>query len=136
MEILQKHDKTYNLMSLKQLQEQYKAIGFDMISFFNEIFNRNSIKLNENDQVIILTSELMSNVSNILTNYLLTPNKSHIVIDHFFLSLILGFSTHLPLNYKKIVLKLQKELYGADSLPEQWEYCIKQTDIAFGFALG
>lgn len=136
MEILQKHDKTYNLMSLKQLQEQYKPIGLDILAFFNEIFNINSIKFNENDQIIILTPELMSSVSNIIINYLLTPNKSHIVIDHFLLSFVLGLSTHLPSNFKTSVLKLQKELYGTDSLPEQWEYCVKQTDAAFGFGLG
>jgi hypothetical protein len=139
MEILQKHEETYHLMTLKQLQEQYQAIGFDIVPFFNEILNLNTsnpIQVTENDQIIVLTYELMSNVSNILTNYLLTPEKSHIVIDHFFFSFILGISSYLPTIFDKAILPLQQELFGTDSLPERWEYCVKQTDATFGYGLG
>jgi hypothetical protein len=139
MEILQKSDETYHLMTLKQLQQQYQAIGFDIVSLFNDIINintSNSIKLNENDQIIVLTYELMSNVSTILTNYLLTPNKSHIVIDYFLFSFVLSISSHLPSIFERTILPLQKELYGKDSITDRWEYCVKQTDYAFGFGLG
>ncbi len=71
MEFLQNHDQTYHLMTIKQLQDQYQPIGFDFVSFFNDLFNSSTIKLNENDQMIVLTYELMSNVSKILNNYLL-----------------------------------------------------------------
>jgi hypothetical protein len=136
MEVLQKHGQTYHLMTIKQLQDQYQAIGFDFVSFFNELFNTSTIKLNENDQMIVLTYELMSDVSNILNNYLLTPEKSHIVIDHTLLSLVLTMGSHLPLIFEKTILPLKTALFGTESLPERWEYCVKQTDSAFGFAIG
>jgi hypothetical protein len=136
MEFLQKHDQTYHLMTIKQLQDQYQALGFDFVSFFNELFNISTIKLDENDQMIVITYELMSNVSTILNNYLLTSEKSHIVIDHTLLSFVLGMSAHLPLIFEKTILPLKNVLFGTDSSPERWESCIKQTDGAFGFALG
>jgi hypothetical protein len=137
--MLQKHDETYHLMSLKQLQEQYQAVGFDIVSYFNDLFNINSsnpIKFNENDQIIVLTYEFMSNVANIVTDYLLTPNKSHILIDHFLLLVVLGTSSHLPSIFDKTRLPLQKELFGTDSIPDRWDYCVKRADDAFGYALG
>ena len=139
MEILQKPNETYYLMPLKQLQEQYQSIKFDIYSFLNDMININTsnpIKLDENNQIIILSFDLMSNVSKIVTNYLLTPNKSHIVIDYLLFSLVTDMHTHLPPIFEQILLPLKKELLGTDSVPERWEYCVKQTDGAFGYGLG
>ncbi|CAF0815027.1 unnamed protein product [Rotaria sp. Silwood1] len=139
METLQKPNETYYLMALKQLQEQYQSIGLDIYSLLNDMLNINAsnpIKLNENDQIIVLSLELMSKLSTILTNYLLTPNKSYIVIDHLLFSLIFDLSSHLSTAFEKLTLPLFKELYGMESLPERWEYCVKETDAAFGYGLG
>ncbi|CAF3395393.1 unnamed protein product [Rotaria sp. Silwood1] len=139
METLQKPNETYYLMTLKQLQEQYQSIGLDIYSLLNDMLNINAsnpIKLNENDQIIVLSLELMSKLSTILTNYLLTPNKSYIVIDHLLFSLIFDLSSHLSTAFEKLTLPLFKELYGMESLPERWEYCVKETDAAFGYGLG
>jgi len=139
MEVLQKPNETYYLMPLKQLQEQYQSIGFDIYSFFNDMLNlniSNPIKLDENNQIIILSFDLMSNVSKIVTNYLLTPTKSHIIIDYLLFSLIMDISPYLSPIFEKIVLPLKKELFGTDSVPDRWEYCVKQTDSAFGYGLG
>ncbi|CAF4859897.1 unnamed protein product, partial [Rotaria sp. Silwood2] len=35
----------------------------------------------------------------------------------------------------KFTFPLFKELYGMDSLPDRWEYCVKETDAAFGYGL-
>jgi len=137
--MLLKPVETYYLMTLKQLQELYKPIGFDMVPFFNDILSINTsnpIKLNENDQIIVTTYDFMLNVSNILTNYLLTPTKSHIVIDHILFSLVLGLSSYLPSIFEKSLLPLEKVFSGTDSLPERWESCVKRTDNAFGYGLG
>ena len=139
MEILQKPNETYFLMTLKQLQEQYEPIGLDIYSFLNEMLNingSNPVKLTENDQVIVLSLELMTRVSTILNSYLLTPNRSHIVIDHLMFSLVFDLSSHLTSAFERISLPLFKELYGMESLPERWEYCVKETDAAFGYGLG
>jgi hypothetical protein len=139
METLQKPNETYFLMTLEKLQEQYQPIGLDIYSFLNEMLNINishPIKLNENDQIIVLSDELMSKISSILTRYLLTSTKSHIVIDHLLFSLIFDLSSHLSTKFQKIAQPLFKELYGMDSLPERWEYCVKETDAAFGYGLG
>ena len=139
MEILQKPNETYYLMTLKQLQEQYESTGLNIYSLFNEMVNINAsnpVKLNENDQVIVLSLDLMSKVSTIIKDYLLTPNKSHIVIDHLLFSLVFDLSSHLSTAFEKLTLPLLKELYGMESLPERWEYCIKETDAAFGYGLG
>jgi hypothetical protein len=139
MEVLQKPNETYYLMSLKQLQELYQSIGLDIYSFLTEMLNINAsnpIKFTENDQIIVLSLDLMTKVSSILTNYLLTPNKSHIVIDHLLFSLIFDLTSHLSLEFEKLTLPLFKELYGIESLPERWEYCVKETDAAFGYGLG
>jgi hypothetical protein len=137
--MLLKPVETYYLMTLKQLQELYKPIGFDIVPFFNDILSINTsnpIKLNENDQIIVTTYDFMLNVSNILTNYLLTPTKSHIVIDHILFSLVLSLSSYLPLIFDKSLLPLEKVYSGTDSLPERWESCVKRTDNAFGYGLG
>lgn len=139
MEILQKPSETYSLMTLKQLQEQYQSIGFDVYSFFKNLLNinpSNPVEFNDNDQIIVLSLNLMSNVSNILTKYLLTPEKSHIVIDYLLLSLVLDLSRFLSSDIEQIMLLLKKELFGADSIPSRWEICVKETDAAFGYALG
>ncbi|CAF1567199.1 unnamed protein product [Adineta steineri] len=139
MEALQKPNETYYLMTLKQLQEHYQSLGLNIYTFLNDMLNingSNPVKLNENDQVIVLSLDLMSNISTILNNYLLTPNKSHIVIDYLIFSLIFDISSHLPHAFEQITLPLLKELYGMDSLPERWEYCVKETDGAFGYGLG
>jgi predicted metalloendopeptidase len=139
MEMLQKPDETYVIMTLKQLQEQYKPIQFDIYSFFSDMFNinkSNPIKFNENDQLIVLSSELMSKLSLILTNYLSKPDKSHIVIDHLLFSLITDLSSYLSSVFEQVTLPFKKELLGTDSLPDRWEYCVRKTDSAFGYALG
>jgi hypothetical protein len=139
METLQKPNETYFLMTLKQLHEQYESIGFDMYSFLNEMVNINTsnpVKLAQNDQIIVLSLELMQKVSTIVTNYLLTPSKSHIVIDHLLFSLVFDLSSHLTAAFEKLTLPLFKELYGLESLPDRWEYCVKETDGAFGYGLG
>ncbi|CAF1168465.1 unnamed protein product [Adineta steineri] len=139
MEILQKPDATYYLMPLKQLHEQYQSIGFDIYSYFNNMFNiniTNPIKFNENNQIIILSFDLMSNVSKIVTNYLSTPNKSHIVIDHLLLSLVVELIPYLPSIFKQTLLPLKTVLLGRDSLPERWEYCVQETDDSYGYVLG
>jgi hypothetical protein len=139
MEILQKPNETYYLMTLKQLQELYQMIGLDIYSFLTDMLNINAsnpIKFTENDQVIVLSIDLMTKVSNILQNYLLTPNKSHIVIDYLLFSLVFDLSSHLTTTFEKSTLPLFKELYGLESLPERWEYCVKETDGAFGYGLG
>ena len=139
MEVLQKPKETYTLFTLKQLQEQYRSIGFDITSFFTELVNTNRstpVQVEENDQVIVLSLSLMSNVSKILTDYLLTPGKSHVVIDHLFFSLIYDFGAHLSPAFEQLLLPLRKQLFGTDSLPSRWETCVKQTDAAFGGALG
>ncbi|CAF1138593.1 unnamed protein product [Rotaria sordida] len=139
MEILQKPLEKYHLMSLKQFQEQYKSIGFDIYLFLNDIFNvniSNPIKLNENDQIIVYSYELMLNISKILTNYLLTLNKSYIIIDHLLFSFVFDKILYLSPLFEKTLLPLKKELYGIDSLTERWEFCIKRTDEAFGYGLG
>lgn len=136
MEILQKHDQTYHLMSIEQLQGLYQSIGLDFLQLFNELFNLNSIQFVKTDQVIILSETLMSNVSTILTNYLLNPEKSHIVIDHFLFMTVIGLSSHLPLIFETKILPLKKVLLGTDSPPERWQYCLRDTNAAFGFAIG
>ena len=139
MELLQKHDQTYHLMSIEQLQGLYQSIGLDFVQFFNELFHlssSNSIELVKSDQVIILTETLMSNVSTILTSYLLNPEKSHIVIDHFLILVVFGLSSHLPLIFETKILPLKKVLVGTDSPPERWQYCLRDTNVAFGFAMG
>jgi hypothetical protein len=139
MEILQKPNETYYLMTLKQLEELYQPIGLDIYSFLTDMLNintSNSIKFTENDQIIVLSLELMRKVSTILNNYLLTPNKSHIIIDHLLFSLVFDLSSHLSTTFEKLTLPLFKELYGIESLPERWEYCVKETDAAFGYGLG
>ncbi|CAF3355230.1 unnamed protein product [Rotaria socialis] len=139
MEVLQKPNETYFLMTLKQLQEQYQPIGLDVYSFLNEMLNINvssPIKLTENDQIIVLSLGLMLNVSSLLKDYLLTPEKSYIVIDHIVFSLIFDLSSHLSLAFEKLTLPLFKELYGMESLPDRWEYCVRETDAAFGYGLG
>ena len=139
MEKLQKPNETYYLMTLKELQKQYQPIGLDIYSFLNDMLNvneSNPIELDENDQIIVLSLELMSNLSTILKNYLLTPNKSHIVIDHLLLSVIFDLNSHLSTKFEKLTLPLSKALYGVESLPERWEHCVKETDGAFGYGLG
>ncbi|UJR09778.1 hypothetical protein I4U23_014005 [Adineta vaga] len=139
MEILQKPNETYYLMSIKQLQDQYQSIGWDITSYFNKMLNlnvSNPIKLDNNDQVIVLSLDLMTKVSQILTTYLLEPDRSHIVIDYILFSLITDFTEHLPPIFEEAVLPLKRELLGKDSIPERWEYCVKKTDGAFGFGLG
>jgi hypothetical protein len=139
MEILQKPNETYYLMTLKQLEELYQPIGLDIYSFLTEMLNINTsnpLKFTENDQIIVLSLELMTKVSTIIKNYLLTPNKSHIIIDHLLFSLIFDLSSHLSPVFEKLTLPLFKELYGIESLPERWENCVKETDAAFGYGLG
>ena len=61
MEVLQKPNETYFLMSLKQLDELYQPIGLDIYSFLNEMLNVNSsnpIRLTENEQVIVPSIEI------------------------------------------------------------------------------
>lgn len=139
METLQKPNETYFLMTLKELQQQYDPIELNISSLLNNMLNLNSsnpIKLDANDQVIVLSLELMSKVSTILKDYLLKPNKSHIVIDHLLFSLVFDLSSHLTNAFEKTTLPFLKELYGMESLPERWEYCVKETDATFGFGLG
>ncbi|CAF4685126.1 unnamed protein product [Rotaria sp. Silwood1] len=139
MEILQKPKETYYLMSLKQFQEQYTSIEFNIYSFLNDIFNKNtsnSIIFNENDKIIVLSYDLMLKISKILTNYLLTPNKSHIIIDYLLFSFVFDKISYLSSIFEKIQLPLKKELFGIDTIVERWEYCVKQTDYAFGYSLG
>jgi predicted metalloendopeptidase len=139
MEVLQKPNETYYLMTLKQLQEQYQSIGLDIYPFLNEMLNINSsnpLNLTETDQIIVLSYDLMSNVSTIIKKYLLDPNKSHILIDHLLFSLVFDLSSHLTTAFEKLTLPLFKELYGMESLPDRWEYCVKETDAAFGYGLG
>ena len=139
MEILQKPKETYALLALKQLQEQYQSIGFDIYSFFNSMINTdrpNPVQLGETDQVVVLSLSLMTNLSKILTDYLLTPEKSHIVIDYLLFSLVFDFSSELSPSFEKLRIPLRKQLYGTDSLPDRWETCVKKTDVAFGGALG
>jgi len=139
METLQKPNETYFLMTLKQLDEQYRNLSFDIYSYLNEMLNLNAsfpLELTENDQVIVLSFELMSQVSTILHDYLLTPGKSHVVIDHFLFSFIFDLSSHLSTKFEKITLPLFKELYGLEALPDRWEVCVKETDEAFGYGLG
>lgn len=139
MEVLQKPNETYFLMSLKQLDELYKPVGLDVYSFLIEMLNINTsnpVKMTENDQVIVLSMDLMKKISNILQNYLLTPNKSHIIIDHLLFSLVFDLSSHLTTAFEKLMLPLSKELNGVEALPERWEYCVKETDAAFGYGLG
>lgn len=138
MEALQKPNETYYLMPLKQLQEYYQPIQMDIYSFFNDMLNINTsnpIQLDENDKVIVLSSELMSNISKVLVNYLLKPDKSHVVIDYVLISLIFTKILHLPQSFDKASAPLRKVLYGVDSSTDRWEYCVKRTDITFGFAL-
>ncbi|CAF5147042.1 unnamed protein product, partial [Rotaria sp. Silwood1] len=138
MEILQKPKETYYLMSLKQFQEQYTSIEFNIYSFLNDIFNKNtsnSIIFNENDKIIVLSYDLMLKISKILTNYLLTPNKSHIIIDYLLFSFVFDKISYLSSIFEKIQLPLKKELFGIDTIVERWEYCVKQTDYAFGYSL-
>lgn len=139
MEVLQKPNETYFLMSLKQLQELYQPLRVDIYSLLNDMLNINTsnpVKLNENDQVIVLSLDLMLKVSKILKAYLLNPQKSHIVIDHILFSLVFDLSSHLSTTFEKLSFPLLKELYGMESLPERWEHCIKETDGAFGYGLG
>jgi hypothetical protein len=139
METLQKPNETYAIMTLKQLQKQYDSIGLDISSLLNNMLNLNAsnpIKLTENNQIIVLSLELMSKISTILNDYLLKPNKSHIVIDHLLFSLVFDLSAHLSNAFEKSTLPLFKELYGMDSLPDRWEHCVKETDATFGYGLG
>lgn len=136
MEILQKHDQTYNLMSLKALNFQFQTIGLNIIEILNEMFKQNSISLSENDQIIVLNPKLISDVTNILTDYLLTSEKSSIVIDYILLSFVLGVNGFLPSKFEETILPMKKILLGSDSTVDRWELCVKQTDQAFGFALG
>ncbi|CAF1046721.1 unnamed protein product [Adineta ricciae] len=139
MEVLQKPNETYFLMSLKQLQDLYQPLRVDIYSLLNDMLNINAsnpIKLDENDQVIVLSIDLMLKVSKILQAYLLNPQKSHIVIDHILFSLIFDLSSHLSTTFEQLSFPLLKELYGMESLPERWEHCIKETDGAFGYGLG
>ena len=125
-------------MSIEQLNGLYSAIGLDFLSFFNELFNlstTNPIQFAKTDQVIILSETLMSNVSTILINYLRNPEKSHIVIDHFLFLNVLGLSSHLPLIFETTTLPLKKVLFGTDSPPDRWQYCFRDTNTAFGFAM-
>lgn len=138
MEVLQKPNETYYLMTLKELQGQYQPIGLDVYSLLNEILDINAsnpIKLNENDTIIALSRELMAKVATILTNYLLSPEKSYIVIDHLIFSLVFDLNAYLSTAFEKVTLPLFKELYGMESTPDRWEHCVKQTDAAFGYGL-
>ena len=139
METLQRPNETYFLMTLEQLQLQYDPIGFDVQAFLNTLVNINAsnpIKLTANDSLIVLSLELMSQVSTILNRYLLTPGKSHIIIDHLLFSLIFDLSSHLPSEFQRVALPLAKELDGTDALLERWEFCVRETDGAFGDGLG
>ena len=139
MEVSQKPNETYFLMSLKQLDELYQPIGLDIYSFLNEMLNVNSsnpIRLTENEQVIVPSIDLIKNLSLILKNYLLTPSKSHVIIDHLFFSILFDLSSHLSTNFEKAIFPLSWELQGMESLPERWEHCVKETDGAFGYGLG
>lgn len=138
MEKLQKPNETYDLMKLNDLQNLFEPIGLDIYSLLNGIVNLNAsnpIKLTSNEQIIVISRDVMSNLSKILTDYLLTPEKSYIVIDHLLFSLVFDLSGHLSTAFEKLTLPLYKELYGMESVPERWEYCVKETDGAFGYAL-
>ena len=139
METLQKPNETYSLMTINQLQDQYRPIGFDIHSFLGTMLNRKRstpLPLHELDSIVVLSSELMSKLSGLLNDHLLTPHKSHIVIDYLLFSLIFDLSTQMTPQLEKLILPLKNALFGTESLPDRWEYCIKQTDIAFGYALG
>lgn len=139
METLQKPNETYYLMKLKELQELYQPIGLDIYTLLTDMLNINSsnvIQFTENDQIIALSLDLMKKVSSIVNDYLLTPEKSHIIIDHILFSLLFDLSSHLSTNFEKATLPLYKELYGMEALPDRWEHCVKETDAAFGYGLG
>ena len=139
MEILQKPNETYYLMTLKELQELYQPIGLDIYTILADMLNINSsnvIRFTENDQIIALSLDLLKKVSSIVNDYLLSPEKSHIIIDHILFSLLFDLSSHLSANFEKVALPLYKELYGMEALSDRWEHCVKETDAAFGYGLG
>ena len=139
MEILQRPTETYALISLEQLENQYKSIGLNVTMFFNDLFNTyrsDRIEINSNDPIVVLSLDLMRNLSSIVQSYLLTPGKSHILLDHLLVSFIFEFSSQLASIFDETILPLKKVLIGTDSLPDRWEFCVKQTDTAFGYVTG
>ena len=139
METLQKPNETYALMTIKQLQDQYRPIGFEIHSFLGTMLNRKRstpLQLHEHDSIVVLSFELMTKLSGIVNGYLLASHKSHIVIDYLLFSLVFDLSAQLTPRLEKLILPLKNALFGTEALPDRWEYCIKQTDIAFGYALG
>lgn len=139
METLQKPNETYDVMSLKELNLLFKSIDFDFKLLLDEIFKFNSsnpIEFNDEDRLIVLSVDLMNKMSTFISDHLLSTSKSHVVIDHIIFSLIFDLSLFLSSDFQKVSLPLVKELSGADSLPERWEYCVTETDATFGYSLG
>ena len=139
MEILQRPTETYALISFDELEKQYNSSGLNVTMFFNDLFNTyrsDRIEMNSNDPIVVLSLDLMTNLSSIVQSYLLTPGKSHVLLDHLLLSFIFEFSSQLSSIFDETILPLKKVLLGTDALPDRWEFCVKQTDAAFSYVTG
>ncbi|CAF1146372.1 unnamed protein product [Didymodactylos carnosus] len=136
MEILQRPNETYYLMTLKELQSYFNDTHLDLYKLFNEYVNVNSsnnIILGDNDQFIVLSLEFVSNLAKVLSSYLNSPTKRRVVIDHYLFSLVFDVGAHLSTEFEKAQLPLLKELYGVEEQPNRWEHCVTETDNSFGY---
>ena len=139
MEFLQNPTESYALISIAELQTCFSTISFDMKSYLNELINENRsqpVQLVDNDQIVTVSLNLTKELVNLIGKYLLNPEKSSSVIDFVLFSFVFQIRRQLPPSFYEVTLPLRKEFLGTEKIPDRWEFCLRETDAAFGFVLG
>ncbi|GIY38903.1 endothelin-converting enzyme homolog [Caerostris darwini] len=127
-------EQLYHKTNISELQELAPVI--DWSQYFNSAFKQVNREIPTSQELIIYAPEYIRKMSELVTQYLSTPEGKIVVSNYLAWSLVQSLVARLSKPFREASKILRKALVGSEGGESPWRYCVSDTNEVIGFALG
>ncbi|XP_050438919.1 endothelin-converting enzyme homolog isoform X2 [Adelges cooleyi] len=125
-------DKTYHLLSLKELQDLAPFLHWN--HYFNSAFRLVNKKITNQEKVVVSSPSYIAGMSKLIDEYFRSPEKKTIINNYLAWQTVWALSPYLSKDFRNAYNDLRKVILGEEGMDDAWRYCITDTNSILGFA--
>ncbi|XP_048247590.1 endothelin-converting enzyme homolog isoform X1 [Haliotis rufescens] len=127
-------EKNYHKMRIVDMQKQFPFLNW--LQYFNSMMSVVNITLKSSEEVVVYAPKFLKNLKAILSNAKSSDDGKNTLNNYLMWSVVKSLAPYLSKPFREAKKTFTQVMTGVTGNEEMWRYCITDTDVVLGFALG